>query len=336
MLKPTFIIAEISANHGQNYNTAIKLIKKAKESGANAVKFQAYTPDTMTINKNTKYFKIKHPRWGGQTLYQLYQKASTPWEWFKSLKKYSEELGLIFFSTAFDKTSVDFLESLHVPMHKIASFELGDLDLIEYIGKTKKPLIISTGMSTFEEVKAAVRTAKKAGARRITLLKCSSSYPADPQYMNLKTIRHMIQYFKLPVGLSDHTIGISSSIAAVSLGATVIEKHFTLSRKHKTPDSFFSMEPDEFRSLVNHIRVVEKSLGKVSYGITPEERKNLVFKRSLFVVRDMGKGETFTRENIKSIRPNHGLPPAEITNILGKCATKNIITGTPLNWKMVE
>jgi pseudaminic acid synthase len=333
---PVFIIAEISANHGQNFNRAVALIKKAKKSGADAVKFQTYTPDIHTIDVNNKYFKIKHPVWGGQTLYQLYEKTYTPWKWFKKLKKVSDDLNIIFFSTASDKTAVDLLEELKVPIHKISSFELVDLSLIEYAAKTKKPLILSTGMATLSEVKEAVKTAKNAGARDIILLKCVSSYPAKAEEMNLRTISDMSKRFNLPVGISDHTLGIEVSIAAVSLGAVVVEKHFTLSRKIKTPDSFFSIEPNEFKNMVDNIRKVERALGTVHYGLTKEEEKNRIFRRSLFIVKDIKKGEFITEENVKSIRPDAGLPPKHLKSILGKKVKKNIFKGTPLKMDLIE
>lgn len=331
-----FIVAEISANHGQNFNRAVALIKKAKECGADAIKFQCYTPDTLTIDCNNKYFRIKHPKWGGQTLYQLYQKAYTPWHWFKKLKKIADDLGIIFFATAFDKTSVDFLEQLRVSVHKIASFELVDLPLIEYMAKTKKPLILSTGMATISEIEKTVNTAKSAGAKDIILLKCVSSYPANPEDMNLKTIPHMKELFNCPVGLSDHTLGIGISIAAVSLGAVMVERHFTLSRAQKTPDSFFSIEPQELKELVENIRIVEKALGKVRYGLMLEEKKSRIFRRSLFAVKDIKKEEVFTEDNVKSIRPANGLKPEYLKIILGKKAKKNIKKGTPLRWELVE
>lgn len=331
-----FIIAEISANHGQNFNRAVALIKKARQCGADAVKFQAYTPDTLTIDVDNKYFQIKHPVWGGQTLYELYEKAYTPWSWLKKLKSIADDLGIIFFCTAFDKTAVDLLEEIDVPIHKIASFELVELPLIEYAAKTKKPLIMSTGMANIPEIQEAVDTAKKAGARNIILLKCGSSYPARPEDMNLKTIRDMKKRFGCPIGLSDHSLSTEVSIAAVALGATVIEKHFTLSRKVKTPDSFFSIEPQELKELVENIRIVEKALGKVHYGLTREEEKSKVFRRSLFAVKDVNKGEIFTEENLKSIRPANGLSPKYRTAILGKPAKKNIKRGTPLNWDLVD
>jgi len=335
-LKNCFIVAEISANHRQDFNMAVNLIKEAKRCGANAVKFQCYTPDTLTINCDNKYFKIKHQKWGGQTLYQLYQKAYTPWHWFKELKKIAEDLGLIFFATSFDKKSVDFLEDLNVPIHKIASFELVDLPLIEYIAKTKKPLILSTGMATLKEIKEAVDTAKKSGAKDIILLKCVSSYPAKPEEMNLITIQDMKKRFKLPVGLSDHTLDITTSIVAVSLGAKLIEKHFILSRKIKTPDNFFSLEPKELKELVKNIKIVESLIGKIYYGPTKGEKQELKNRRSLFVIKNIKKGESFTEENVKSIRPSFGLPPKYLKLILGRKARKDIKMGTPLNWNLIE
>ena len=333
---PVFIVAEISANHGQIFSRAVALIKKAKECGADAVKFQTYTPDTITMNVDNKYFRIKHPKWGGQTLHQLYKRAYTPWNWFEKLKKIADDLGIIFFATAFDRTAVDMLEELNVPVHKIASFELVDLPLIEYVAKTKKPLILSTGMATVSEIAEAVNTAKKAGAKDTVLLKCVSSYPAKPEEMNLHTIPHMKRLFRCPIGLSDHTLGVGVSIAGVAIGAQVIEKHFTLSRKIKTPDSFFSTEPQELKDLVENIRMVEEALGTVHYGLTKEEKKSRIFRRSLFIVRNIKKGEVFTEENIKSIRPANGLKPKYLKIILCKKAKRDIKKGTPLTSAMFK
>lgn len=326
-----FIAAEISANHGQNLNRALTLIHKAKECGADAVKFQTYTPETLTLNADNKYFRIHHPKWGGQTLYQLYQKAHTPWGWFKKLKKEADAIGIAFFSTAFDKTSVDFLEDLGVFCHKIASFELVDLPLIEYAAKTKKRLIMSTGMATLEEIKEAVSAAKCGGAKSVTLLKCVSSYPAKPEAMNLRTIADMRKKFKLPIGLSDHSPGIVASVTSVALGATMIEKHFTLSRRIETPDSFFSIEPRELQELVHHVRMAEQSLGRVHYGLTKDEMKSRVFRRSLFAVQDISMGEKFSNDNIKSIRPAGGLKPKYLKLVIGKRARLNLRRGTPLS-----
>ncbi len=333
---PVFIVAEISANHGQNFNRAVSMIRKAKECGADAVKFQAYTPDTLTINADNRYFKVKHPKWGGQTLYQLYKKAYTPWNWLKKLKKVADDCGVTFFATAFDKTAVDFLEGINVSLHKIASFELVDLPLIGYIAKTKKPFILSTGMATHSEIKEAVDTAKRSGARDVILLKCVSDYPAKPEEMNLRTISHMNWVFGCPIGLSDHTLGVGVSLAAVSLGAKVIEKHFTLSRRFKTPDSFFSIEPKELKELVRDARIVEKALGKVHYGLTKEEKKNKVFRRSLFAVEDIRKGDIFTEDNVRSIRPAYGLSPKYLTDVIGRKAKKEIPKGYPLALGQIE
>jgi pseudaminic acid synthase len=331
----TYVIAEISANHNRDFSKAVALIKKAKECGANAVKFQAYTPDTLTINVDNKHFRIKHPKWRGQTLYELYKKAYTPWKWFKKLKKVADDLGILFFATAFDKTSVDFLEELNVRLHKISSFELIDLPLIEYAAKTKKPLILSTGMATVLEIKEAVDTAKRAGAKKIILLRCVSSYPVKPEEMNLRTIPDMKKLFSCPVGLSDHSLGIGAAICAVALGASVVEKHFTLSRKLKTPDSFFSIEPEELKELVTNIRIAEKASGRVHYGLTEGERQCKVARRSLFAVENIKQGGFFTEENVKSIRPAYGLKPKYIATILGKKAKRDIKKGTPLSWDLI-
>ncbi len=332
---PVFIVAELSANHNQDFNMAVKAIKVAKEAGADAVKFQTYTPDTMTIDANGKEFVIRHPVWGGQTLYQLYKKAYTPWSWFRELKKVADDIDIMLFSTAFDKTAVDLLEGLNVPMHKIASFELVDLPLIEYIAKTKKPLILSTGMATVKEIREALDAARGAGAKEVLLLKCVSGYPARPGEMNLRTIPDMERRFNCPIGLSDHTLEMGTSIAAVSLGAVMVEKHFTLSRKKKSPDSFFSIEPQELKELVKNIRIAESSLGRVRYGLTEEEKKSAVFRRSLFAVRDIKKGEGFTEGNVRSIRPACGLRPRYLRAVLNKRAKKDIHKGAPLTWDVI-
>ena len=331
-----FVVAEVSANHEQDFARAVEMIKIAKECSADAVKFQAYTPDTLTINADNKYFRIEHPEWGGQTLYELYKKAYTPWEWFKQLKRKADDIGITFLCTAFDKTSVDFLEKLDICAHKIASFELVDLPLIEYAAKTGKPLIISTGMADIAEISEAVNTARAAGAKETILLKCVSSYPAKPKEMNLKTIPHMQELFGCPVGISDHSLGIGASICAVALGARVVEKHFTLSRKIKTPDSFFSIEPGELKQLVENVRITEKALGKIHYGPTEEERKSKVFRRSVFVVEDIKKGKIFSKRNIRSIRPADGLEPKFINAIFGRKAMSDIKRGTPLSWDLIE
>ena len=335
-MENVYVIAEVSANHGQNFQRAVAMIKKAQECGADAVKFQVYTPDTITMNADNKYFRIKHPEWGGQTLYELYMKAYTPWKWFVKLKKVADDLGILFFATAFDKTSVDFLEELNVPIHKISSFELVDLPLISYAAKTKKPLLLSTGMADIDEIQEAVSTAKKAGAKETILLKCVSSYPARPEDMNLRTIPDMQKRFGCTVGLSDHSLGIGAAVCAVSLGARVVEKHFTLSRKLKTPDGFFSIEPLELKALVENIRIAEKAAGEVHYGLTEKEKESRKYRRSLFVIKDIKAGEKFTEENIQSIRPGNGLQPRYLEDVLGKAAKKKLLRGTPLKKEFIS
>lgn len=329
-LKRCFIIAEVSANHGQDLETAVKMIHEAKRCKADAVKFQTYTPDTITLKCDKPCFQIGHSKWKGQTLHELYQKAYTPWDWFVRLKKAADDAGIIFFSAAFDTTAVDMLESLNVPFHKVASFELNDIPLIEYMAKTRKPLIMSTGMATVAEIKEAVTCARKAGAGEIVLLKCVSSYPAQPQDMNLRSIPDMKKRFGCAVGLSDHSMGHDAALVAVSLGAQIVEKHFILSKKIRTPDSFFSITPSELTELVRHVRTSEAMLGKVFYGLSPEEKKNRTFRRSLFAVKDICQGEKLTRENVRSIRPAHGLSPKYLKTIIGKRAKAAIEYGTPI------
>jgi len=329
------IIAEISANHNGSFAAARALIRKAKECGADAVKFQTYTADTMTIDSSKPCFMIRHPRWGGQTLHQLYTKAQTPWRWFRKLKTIADDAGLLFFSTTFDTASVDLLEELGVPCQKIASFELVDLPLIAYAAKTRKPLILSTGMASAAEIREAVRTAKKAGAADVVLLKCVSSYPADPAQMNLRTMPDMRRRFGCPAGLSDHSLNPAVPVAAAVLGAVVIEKHFTLSRTRRTPDSFFSLEPAELRALVGNVRAAEAALGRVHYGVSGDEKRNKVFRRSLFAVEDIRKGGVFTPQNIRSIRPGNGLSPKYLPLLLGRKARVAMTRGTPVTWKAV-
>lgn len=333
---PVYIVAEISANHNQKFDQAVELIKAAKEAGADAVKLQTYTPDTLTIESDGPEFCIGGgTSWDGKTLYDLYTEAYTPWEWQSKLKEVAVELGLDFFSTAFDPTAVDFLEEIGVPVHKIASFEIVDIPLIEKMARTGKPLIISTGMATLGEIEEAVRAARNAGAPQIALLKCTSAYPSPPEEMNLRTIPHLAESFGVPVGLSDHTLGIAVPVAAVALGACIVEKHFTLSRNMPGPDSAFSLEPREFKAMVEAIRTAEKALGEVHYGVSEREAANRVFRRSLFVVKDMKTGEVFTAENVRSIRPGHGLHPRHLKDVRGRRATRDIPAGTPLTWNMV-
>ena len=331
-----YIIAEMSANHNQNFDEALKIIQAAKNAGADAIKLQTYTPDTITIDCGNEYFQIgKGTIWEGRKLYDLYQEAYTPWDWQPKLKKIANELGMDLFSTPFDHTSVDFLEGLDVPAYKIASFELVDIPLIQRVAKTGKPMIISTGMATLSEIDEAVTTAQEAGCRQIALLKCTSAYPALPEEMNLRTISHLAEAFDCPVGLSDHTLGIAVPIASVAVGACIIEKHFTLSRSVPGPDSAFSLEPDEFKAMVEAIRVTEKALGSVQYRLTEGEAASRIFRRSLFVVRDIKKGEIFTESNIRSIRPGCGLAPKFIGKVLGRSAATDLVAGTPLQWNHI-
>jgi pseudaminic acid synthase len=334
--EPVYIIAEMSANHSQNFDQAVRILYAAKEAGADAVKLQTYMPDTLTIPSDREYFRIGGGTlWDGRTLYDLYSEAYMPWEWQPKLKEIADEIGIDLFSTAFDPTAVDFLEQMGVPVHKVASFEIVDIPLIEKMARTGKPLIISTGMATLGEIEEAVQAARRAGATQIALLKCTSAYPAPPEEMNLRTIPHLAEAFGVPVGLSDHTLGIAVPVAAVALGACIVEKHFTLSRDIPGPDSAFSLEPHEFKAMVEAIRTVEKALGKVHYGITEQEAKSRVFRRSLFVVKDMKAGEMFTEENVRSIRPGYGLHPRHLNDVLGRRAARDIKRGTPLSWELI-
>ena len=335
--EPCLIVAEMSANHNQNFDKAIEIIKAAKWAGADAVKLQTYTPDTITIDSQNEIFKIsKRSMWAGKNLYQLYEEAYTPWDWQPKLKKIAEDLGMICFSTPFDYTAVDFLEKMNVLIYKIASFELIDLPLIKYVASKGKPLIMSTGMATLGEIDEAVRAARSTGNEKVILLKCISSYPASPEEMNLKTIPNLKDTFNCIVGLSDHTLGYEVALAAVALGAKVIEKHFTLSRQDGGPDASFSMEPNELKEMINKIRLVEKALGKVSYAQSENELINKQFRRSLFVVKEIKKGEIFTKENVRSIRPAGGLKPKYLELILGKKSTCDIPAGTPLKWQYIS
>jgi pseudaminic acid synthase len=331
-----YIIAEMSANHHQDFVGAVKIIKAAKDAGADAVKLQTYTPDTITLDCRNEYFQIGPGTiWAGRNLYELYKEAYTPWEWQPKLKEIADGLGLALFSSPFDHSAVDFLEQMEVPAYKIASFELVDLPLIQRVARTGKPLIMSTGMATLAEIDEAVRTAQEGGAKDIVLLKCTSAYPASPAEMNLRTIPHLAAAFGLPVGLSDHTLGIAIPVAAVALGACLVEKHLTLSRAIPGPDSTFSLEPQEFKEMVAAIRVAEEAVGEVRYSVTEHEIANRVFRRSLFVVTDIQAGEFFAPENVRSIRPGHGLHPRFLPDILGKTASQNIRRGTPLGWHHV-
>ncbi len=333
---PVFIIAELSANHNQDYKLAVDTIHAMKEAGADAVKLQTYAPDTITIDSRDDLFLKKDGLWKGKTLYELYQTAYTPWEWQPKLKELSEKLGMICFSSPFDKTAVDFLEEMGVPAYKIASFEIVDIPLIEYVASKKKPVIISTGVAGLEDIELAIETCKNAGNEDIALLKCTSSYPAPYEEMNLRTIPYLAEKFGLPVGLSDHSLGISVPVASVALGAVIIEKHFILDKKINSPDAAFSLDPQEFKEMVTAVRQVEKALGKEEYVFTGQMKKSRQNARSLFVVKDIKKGEKFTGENIRSIRPGAGLHPKYYNEILGKIAAEDIKKGTPLKWEMVS
>ncbi len=334
---PVYIIAELSANHRQRFDEAVNLIEAAKEAGADAVKLQTYTPDTLTIKSDRPEFRISGGTpWDGKTLYDLYQEAHMPWEWQPELKKVADNLGIDLFSTPFDKTAVDFLEEMGVPAYKVASFEIVDTPLIEYIASKGKPIIISTGMATEGEIKEAVNAAHGAGASQVALLKCTSAYPAPPEEMNLRALPHLEKVFKVPVGLSDHTLGIAVPVAAVALGACIIEKHFTLSRSIAGPDSAFSLEPEEFRAMVEAVRTAEKALGEARHKTGNQEVRSRVFRRSLFVVKNMKAGEVFTAENVRSIRPGHGLSPGCLKDVLGRRAAQEIQRGTPLNWELIS
>ena len=330
-----YIIAELSANHNQSVERAESIIRAAADAGANAVKLQTYTADTMTIPCNNDYFRIQGTQWAGKILYELYQEAYTPWEWHPRLQAVAHECGLDFFSTPFDASAVDFLEGLNVPCYKVASFEVVDIPLLQKIASTKKPVIMSTGMATVSEIDEAVTTLRQNGTTDLVLLKCTSSYPAPPEEANLRTVPHMSQLFDCPVGLSDHTMGSAVAVASVALGACLIEKHFTLSRADGGPDGSFSMEPEEFKQMVCDIRTAEKALGTVNYKLTDKEKQSVVFRRSLFVVKDMQQGEMVNRENVRSIRPGYGLHTRHFQAICNKTAKHALKAGTPLTWEHV-
>ena len=334
---PVFIVAEISGNHNGDIKRALAIIDAAADAGADAVKLQTYTADTVTIDSDLPYFKIKskNKEWRGKTLYQLYTWAHTPWEWHKELFAHGRKRGLLCFSTPFDETAVDFLEKLKVPAYKVASFEIVDIPLLERIGRTKKPVIMSRGMATLDEIRLAMRTLKKAGTKDIVLLHCVSAYPAKPEEMNIATIPDLAKRFNISVGLSDHTLSNDVAVAAVALGARIIEKHLTLSRADGGPDASFSLEPQEFKRLVASVREVERAIGRPSYERSKGESENIIFRRSLFVVKDIKKGEKFTKKNVRSIRPGNGLPPKLYPSVLGKRAVKNIKRATPLSRRLI-
>jgi len=331
------IIAEMSGNHNQSLGRAIAIVEAAAESGAHAIKLQTYTPDTITLDINSRDFFIndKNSIWNGQTLYDLYKQAYTPWEWHSEIMQRANELGMTCFSSPFDESAVDFLEELHVPAYKIASFENTHLPLIRKVASTGKPIIISTGMASISEIDNAVTTARNAGCNELILLKCTSTYPAAPENSNILTIPHMQKLFNCEVGLSDHTMGVGASIAAIAHGATIIEKHFTLSRDDGGVDSTFSLEPDELKSLVVESKTAWQSLGKISYGESFTEKQSKNFRRSIYVSRDLKKGDTFTKDNLKIIRPGVGMEPKYFELVLGKRIKSDIKKGTPLRWEMI-
>lgn len=336
-MKKIKIIAEISANHGHSIDVVKKSIELAKESGADAIKIQTYTPDTITLNCDNEYFQINNGTiWDGTTLYKLYQEAYTPWEWHKELFNYAKEIGIEIFSTPFDKTAVDLLEELETPIYKIASFEINDIPLIEYVASKGKPMIISTGVGTEEEIREAVEACRKMGNEDITLLQCTSQYPAKLEDANLIMIKDLAERFNVKAGLSDHTMGSLVATTAVAMGAEVIEKHFIIDRSLGGPDSSFSMTPIEFREMVENIRNVEKMIGKVSYEITEKKKKSFKFKRSLFVSKNIKKGEILIEENIKSVRPADGISPKYYNHVLGKKVRKDLKFGTPLLLEDIE
>lgn len=334
--EPAYIVAELSANHGQQLDQAIELIEAAATAGADAVKLQTYTPDTITLDCDNPYFQIRSGTvWDGRTLRDLYAEAYTPWEWHEQLQREAHQRGLELFSSPFDDSAVDFLERLDVPAYKIASFELVDLGLIARVAATGKPIIMSTGMATLPEIAEAVVSARRAGATDLMLLKCTSAYPAPPEEANLRTMHNMAEIFGVPVGLSDHTLGIGVAVAAAALGAPLIEKHLTLSRGAPGPDSGFSLEPDELAEMVRQVHIAELALGNVSYEPTEREMGSRMLRRSLFAVAHIRAGEKLTHENVRSIRPGHGLHTRHLREILGRRATSEIARGTPLSWDLI-
>ena len=335
---PPFIIAEMSGNHNQSLEVALRIVEAAAKAGAHALKLQTYTAETMTLDLDEGEFFIQDPTslWAGSSLYALYEKAHTPWEWHAPIFARARELGMLAFSTPFDETAVDFLESLDVPAYKIASFENTDLPLIRRVAATGKPLIISTGMASVAELDESVHAARAAGCKDLILLKCTSTYPASPENSHVRTIPHLRELFGCQVGLSDHSMGVGVAVAAVALGATVVEKHFTLDRADGGVDSSFSLEPAELASLVIETERAWQALGQVHYGVTEAERKSLVYRRSLYVTRDMVAGETFSADNLRAIRPGLGLAPRHLDAVLGRCARQALKRGTALAWSLVE
>jgi pseudaminic acid synthase len=330
------IVAEMSANHNHDLDIAIKTIRAVKNAGADAIKIQTYTPDTITIDCDNEYFRINQGTiWDGKTLYQLYKEAYTPWEWHKDIFRIAAEEGLICFSSPFDISAVDFLDSFDVPVYKIASFEINDIPLIRYVAKKGKPIIISTGIAELADIELAINTCREEENEQIILLKCTSSYPAPVEEANLLTIPNMRNTFNVEVGLSDHSMGITLPVSAVSLGACLIEKHFILDRSIGGPDASFSLNPSEFKFLVESVREVEKALGKINYSLSEKVLSSRNFSRSLFVVKDMVKGEIFSDINVRSIRPGYGLHTKYLPQVIGKKASTDIKRGTPITWSLI-
>lgn len=334
---PVFIVAEMSCNHLGSFARAKRIIDAAAKAGADAIKLQTYTADTITIDSDKKYFQIKvNDAWRGQTLYNLYQQAYTPWSWQPKLKKYAASKGLVAFSFPLDPTAVDFLEKIKVPLYKVGSFEVVDIPLLKRIGQTKKPVVISRGMSTLAELKQAIKTLRDNGTPSLAVFQCVSAYPAKPDQMNLTTIPDLSKRLKVVSGLSDHTLSPVPAIAAVALGASIIEKHLILSRKDGGPDAPFSIEPQEFKELVQAIRTTQAALGRPLYRATKSEKENIVFRKSLFVVKNIKQGQKLTPQNVRSIRPGHGLPPGCYDQVMGKTAKQDIERGIPLSWDLIK
>lgn len=334
---PPYVVAELSANHRRRFESAVALVNAAADAGADAVKVQTYTADTITIDADGPEFRISSGTvWDGRTLHDLYAEAAMPWEWHEPLQRCAADRGVHFFSSPFDATAVDLLDRLGVPAFKIASFEIVDVGLVELVARTGRPMIISTGMATYEEIAECVAAARRGGARQVALLKATSAYPAPPEESNLRTIPHMADAFGVPVGLSDHTLGTAVPVAAVALGAAIIEKHLTLSRADGGPDGGFSLEPDEFGVMVDHIRTAHQALGSVTYEPSEREAGSRILRRSLFVVEHIAAGDAFTERNVRSIRPGHGLHTRHLSDVIGCTAARDIPRGTPLSWDLVE
>lgn len=334
---PAFIIAEMSGNHNMDFNRAVKIMEEAKRAGADAIKIQTYTADTITLDCDDPCFQITQGTlWDGTTLHKLYQTAYTPWEWQPKLQKIAEEMGLIFFSSPFDLSSVDFLEEMKVPAYKVASFEINDIPFLKKIAQKNKPILISTGIAYQADIELALRTCREAGNEQVILLKCCSAYPTPYEDINLRTIPNMKETYGVITGLSDHTMGTAVSGAAVALGAKVIEKHMTLRRSDGGPDAAFSMEPQEFKEMVDHIRIIEKALGKVTYELTEKQQREREHSRSLFIAKDMKKGEIFTPENLRSVRPSNGLHTKYYEELLGKKVNRDVKLGTPASFQIVD